>query len=73
MHSYDWWARHAEILRVQEELAPEIVLIGIPSPISGVVSQGIFSFFSHLDIGYSLLDIGYCLLSAVILMGKGQG
>lgn len=26
--SYDWWARHAEILRVQQAINPEIVLIG---------------------------------------------
>ena len=26
--SYDWWARHADVLRVKEALNPEIVLIG---------------------------------------------
>ena len=26
--SYDWWARHEEILRVQQAIDPEIVLIG---------------------------------------------
>ncbi|MGE4569427.1 MAG: GDSL-type esterase/lipase family protein [Bacteroidales bacterium] len=26
--SYDWWARHAEILRIKDSINPEIVLIG---------------------------------------------
>jgi lysophospholipase L1-like esterase len=26
--SYDWWARHAEVLRIKDSLNPEIVLIG---------------------------------------------
>ena len=26
--SYDWWARHAEVLRVKDSINPEIVLIG---------------------------------------------
>lgn len=26
--SYDWWARHAEVLRIKDSINPEIVLIG---------------------------------------------
>ena len=26
--SYDWWARHAEVLRIKDSIDPEIVLIG---------------------------------------------
>ena len=26
--SYDWWVRHAEVLRIKDSINPEIVLIG---------------------------------------------
>lgn len=26
--SYDWWARHADVLRIKDSISPEIVLIG---------------------------------------------
>jgi hypothetical protein len=47
--SYDWWTRHADILRVQHSIDPEIVLIGDsithfwgganPKPISPMVPR----------------------------------